>query len=163
MARPSRACGYICPMPEDATTVVELPIHHRVRLGVTSTENWLQLIRFAGVGVSGYVVNLVVYALLIHVVGIDYKVAAVVAYVVSVLNNFWWNRHWTFSHRREAHPVEQGLKFFAVSLVTFGFSYLILVGLVEGAGMTKVLAQAIAVAAATPLNFVGQKLWSFRA
>ena len=47
--------------------------------------------------------------------------------------------------------------------MTFGFSYLVLVGLVEGAGLTKVLAQAIAVAAATPLNFVGQKLWSFRA
>jgi putative flippase GtrA len=28
--------------------------------------------------------------------------------------------------------------------------------------VTKVVAQAIAVAAGTPLNFVGQKLWSFR-
>jgi putative flippase GtrA len=155
--------GYICPMPEELTTVVELPFHHRVRLGVRSTQNWLQLIRFAGVGVTGYVVNLAVFALCVHVIGIDYKVAAVAAYVVSVVNNFWWNRHWTFSHRREAaHPVEQGLKFFAVSLVTFGFSYVILISLVDGAGMEKVIAQAISIAAATPLNFIGQKLWSFR-
>jgi putative flippase GtrA len=154
--------GYICPMPENATTVVELPFHHRVRLGVRSTQNWLQLIRFAGVGVSGYIVNLVVYALLIHVIGVDYKVAAVVAYVVSVLNNFWWNRHWTFSHRREAHPVAQGLKFFAVSLVTFGFSYVVLISLVDGAGTDKLIAQAVSIAAGTPLNFIGQKLWSFR-
>jgi dolichol-phosphate mannosyltransferase len=34
---------------------------------------------------------------------------------------------------------------------------------VSGVGLSKVLAQAIAIAAATPLNFVGQKLWSFRA
>lgn len=149
-------------MPEDATTVVELPFHHRVRIGVRSGQNWLQLIRFAGVGVTGYVVNLVVYALLIHVLGIDYKVAAVVAYVVSVLNNFWWNRHWTFSHSRVAHPVEQGLKFFAVSLVTFGFSYVVLISLVDGAGTDKLIAQAISIAAGTPLNFIGQKLWSFR-
>ena len=59
--------------------------------------------------------------------------------------------------------LRQGIKFFAVSLVAFGFTYAVLVGLVSGAGMTKVLAQAIAIAAGTPLNFVGQKLWSFKA
>jgi dolichol-phosphate mannosyltransferase len=49
-----------------------------------------------------------------------------------------------------------------VSLVSFGFSYAVLVALVSGMGVTKVLAQAVAIAAATPLNFVGQKLWSFK-
>jgi putative flippase GtrA len=38
----------------------------------------------------------------------------------------------------------------------------VLIVLVSGAGLTKILAQAIAIAAGTPLNFVGQKLWSFR-
>jgi putative flippase GtrA len=33
---------------------------------------------------------------------------------------------------------------------------------VEWLGMAKVPAQAIAIAAATPLNFLGNKLWSFR-
>ena len=47
--------------------------------------------------------------------------------------------------------------------MAFGFQYLVLVLLVSDAGMFKVLAQAIAIAAATPLSFVGQKLWSFRA
>lgn len=149
-------------MPEELSSAAALPFRHRVRHGVRRPHNWLQLIRFAGVGITGYVVNLVVFALCVHLLGIDYKVAAVVAYVVSVVNNFWWNRHWTFSHRREAHPVKQGLKFFAVSLVTFGFSYVVLISLVDGAGMAKVVAQAISIAAATPLNFIGQKLWSFR-
>jgi dolichol-phosphate mannosyltransferase len=57
--------------------------------------------------------------------------------------------------------VQQGLRFFAVSLVTFGFSYVILVSLVDSAGMAKVIAQAISIACATPLSFIGQKLWSF--
>ena len=35
--------------------------------------------------------------------------------------------------------------------------------LVSGFGLSKVLARAIAIAAGTPLNFVGQKLWSFKA
>lgn len=83
------------------------------------------------------------------------------AFLVSVLNNFWWNRHWTFDGR-EGHAGFQAARFFVVSLVAFVFSYAILVALVEGAGLQKVLAQAIAIVAATPLNFLGQKLWSFR-
>lgn len=138
-----------------------LALHVRVRHGVRKPHNWLQLIRFGAVGASGYVVNLVVFAGCVHLLSIDYRVSAVMAWIVSVTNNFWWNRHWTFS-AQEAHPFLQAVRFFAVSLVVFGVSYGILVGLVSGMGMTKVLAQAIAIAAGTPLNFVGQKLWSFK-
>jgi dolichol-phosphate mannosyltransferase len=149
-------------MPEELTTAVQLPFRHRVRHGVRKTHNWLQLIRFAAVGASGYAVNLVVFAVCVHGAGINYKLAAVAAFIVSVLNNFWWNRHWTFRARRESHPVEQAMKFFAISLVAFGFSYVVLVSLVDGAGFAKLVAQAISIAAATPLSFVGQKLWSFK-
>ena len=78
-----------------------------------------------------------------------------------MLNNFVLNRHWTFD-AREQHPVRQAVRFFLVSLVAFGFTYVVLVGLVD-AGLMKVAAQAIAIAAGMPLSFVGQKLWSFRA
>jgi dolichol-phosphate mannosyltransferase len=149
-------------MPEDLTTTVELPFRVRVRHGVRRTHNWLQLIRFAAVGASGYVVNLAVFAGCVHLLGIDYRVSAVIAFVVSVINNFWLNRHWTFDAKHE-HPMFQGARFFAVSLVAFGFTYVVLISLVDGAGMTKVVAQAIAIAAGTPLSFLGQKLWSFRA
>ena len=57
----------------------------------------------------------------------------------------------------------QGVRFFAVSLVAFGFTYVVLVALVSGAGVSKVVAQAIAIIAGTPLSFIGQKLWSFKA
>jgi putative flippase GtrA len=137
--------------------------HHvlRVRHGLRHTHNWLQLARFGAVGASGYVVNLGVFAACVHLVGVDYHLSAVVAWAVSVLNNFWWNRHWTFAAKQD-HPVLQAVRFFAISLVAFGFTYATLVLLVD-AGMMKVLAQAIAIVAGTPLSFVGQKLWSFRA
>jgi putative flippase GtrA len=149
-------------MPEDLTTTVELPFRVRVRHGVRRTHNWLQLVRFATVGASGYVVNLGVFAACVHLLKIDYHVSAVIAFVLSVLNNFWLNRHWTFEARHE-HPIFQGARFFAVSLVAFAFTYVVLIVLVDTAGMAKVVAQAIAIAAGTPLSFVGQKLWSFRA
>jgi putative flippase GtrA len=149
-------------MPEELTTTIALPFRVRVRHGVRRTHNWLQLFRFAAVGASGYIVNLAVFAACVHWLSVNYKLAAVLAFTVSVVNNFWWNRHWTFSAKQQ-HPIQQGARFFAVSLVTFGFTYVVLVSLVDGAGMAKLVAQAIAIAAGTPLSFVGQKLWSFRA
>jgi putative flippase GtrA len=149
-------------MSDEMTTVVALPFRHRVRLGVRHPANWLQLVRFAAVGATGYVVNLGVFTVCLHLLGIDYHLASVIAFVVSVINNFWWNRHWTFD-ARHAHALSQAARFFAVSLMAFGFQYAVLVLLVNDAGTTKVLAQAIAIAAATPLSFVGQKLWSFKA
>jgi putative flippase GtrA len=149
-------------MPEDLTTTVELPFRIRVSHEVRKPQNWVQLIRFATVGASGYVVNLAVFAACVHLLGIDYRIAAPIAFVVSVINNFWFNRHWTFDARQE-HPMLQGVRFFTVSVVAFGFTYVVLVALVSGAGVSKVVAQAIAIVAGTPLSFIGQKLWSFKA
>jgi dolichol-phosphate mannosyltransferase len=136
--------------------------HLRFKHGLRHPDNWKQLVRFLCVGASGYAVNLTVYAACVHLVGIDYKLSAVVAFLFGCANNFWWNRHWTFDAAHH-HPGEQGLRFFLVSLLVFAFAYAILVGLVSATGMDKVLAQAIANAAATPLSFIAQKLWSFRA
>jgi dolichol-phosphate mannosyltransferase len=149
-------------MSEELTSTVELPFRVRVRHGVRQTQNWLQLIRFATVGASGYVVNLGVFTGCVHLLSIDYRISAVIAFGVSVINNFWLNRHWTFDAKHE-HPIFQAARFFTISLVAFAFTYVVLIVLVDTAGLSKVLAQAIAIAAGTPLSFIGQKLWSFRA
>jgi putative flippase GtrA len=159
-------------MTDEITAIVaELPsrpqsrarrgVHVRVRHGMRQGHNWLQLGRFGAVGATGYFVNLAVFAACVHLLGIDYHLSAVIAWAVSVLNNFVLNRHWTFD-AKEQHPVQQAVRFFLVSLVAFGFTYVVLVGLVD-AGLMKVAAQAIAIAAGMPLSFIGQKLWSFRA
>jgi putative flippase GtrA len=148
-------------MPDDATAVAR-PLHHRVRHGMRHPANWLQLVRFALVGASGYVVNLAVFAAAVHLAGVDYRIAAVLAFLVSVTSNFWWNRHWTFD-ARGGHAGFQAARFLTVSVLAFLFSYVALLLLVEVAGVREVLAQAIAIVTATPLSFLGQKLWSFRA
>lgn len=145
----------------DEAAAIPLPIHRRVRYGLRHPGNWLQFVRFGVVGASGYVVNLAVFALAVHSLAIQYRLAAVLAFLVSVANNFWWNRHWTFG-ARDGHAGFQAARFFLVSAIAFLFSLLALVLLVEWAGLPKVLAQALAIVAATPLSFLGQKLWSFR-
>lgn len=150
------------PAEELTTAVIELPFHHRVRLGVRKGQNWLQLVRFGAVGASGYAVNLISFAVCVHLIGVTYWVASPIAYLLGTANNFYWNRRWTFSHAREVHYRHQAWKFFAVSLLSFGVNYAVLITLVRTTGMEQVLAQAIANAVGMPVNFLGQKLWSFK-
>lgn len=140
----------------------EIRPHVRLLHGMRKPANWLQLVRFGIVGGSGFVVNIVVYALCVHGASIDYQVSSVLAWLVAVLNNFVLNRHWTFDAAAGSARL-QGVRFFVVSLVGEGFSLALLTAFVEGAGMEKVAAQALAVALVMPLNFLGNKLWSFRA
>lgn len=135
--------------------------HARLWHGMRRPANWLQLIRFGLVGASGFVVNLAVYALFVHVLGIPYQVAAVGSWLVAVLNNFLLNRHWTFDASAGRFHF-QAIRFFVVSLVAFLFGLALLTLFVEVGGMAKVPAQAIAIVASMPLNFLGNKLWSFK-
>ena len=122
--------------------------------------NWVQLAKFCTVGASGYVVNLAVFALLVHGLDVHYLAAAVCSFLVAVTNNYAWNRLWTFRNQR-GHVAYQGLRFLVVSTIALGANLLFLSGLVA-LGLPKVPAQAIAIALVTPWNFVANKLWSFR-
>ena len=130
-------------------------------LALRQPRNWIQLLRFAMVGASGYAVNLAVFGVLVHGTGVDYRLAATGAFLVAVANNFLWNRAWTFS-ARDGHAGFQAARFLLVSLAAFGVNLVLLAALVDAAGMAKVEAQALAIAAATPLSFLGNKLWTFR-
>jgi dolichol-phosphate mannosyltransferase len=139
---------------------VVMPVHRRVHHGLRKPENWLQLVRFGVVGGSGYVVNVGLYTLLVHAAGVDYRVAAVFGFVAALINNFVWNRHWTFD-AKDGHAGFQAARFLVVSLGAFAVQFAFLQLLVESAGIEKVPAQALSIAAAMPLNFLGNKLWSF--
>ena len=122
--------------------------------------NWVQLAKFATVGATGYIVNLAVYAALVRGAGWHYALAATASFLVAVTNNYLWNRVWTFRHQR-GHVGFQGLRFLTVALAAYVANLGILAVLVE-LGVDKIVAQAIAIVLVTPLNFVGNKLWSFR-
>jgi putative flippase GtrA len=136
-------------------------LHLRVRAGLRQPRNWMQLLKFCAVGASGYVVNLCVFALCVEVLGVHHLPAATVAFAVAVTNNFWWNRHWTFQ-ARGGHAGFQAARFFTVSVIAFLVAASVLELLVSVVGLPKLPSQAIAIAAATPLNFIGNKMWSFR-
>jgi putative flippase GtrA len=132
----------------------------RVDAALRRRANWEQLVKFCVVGASGYIVNLAVYTLLLRGADLHYAPAAVGSFLVAVTNNYAWNRLWTFRGQR-GHVVFQGLRFLVVSTMALGANLLVLYVLVD-AGLGEVLAQALAIMIVTPVNFVGNKLWSFR-
>jgi putative flippase GtrA len=147
--------------PASIAHSVEIQPHMRLLHGMRRPANWLQLVRFGMVGSVGFAVNLAVYTLFVHSAGVDYRVASVAAWLVAVMNNFVLNRHWTFD-ARGGQARFQAMRFLVVSLAAEGCSLLLLTLFVEGVGLPKVPAQALAVAASMPLNFLGNKLWSFK-
>ncbi len=123
--------------------------------------NWVQLAKFCVVGGVGYGVNLAVYKLLLDGAKVHYILAATGSFLVAASNNYWWNRHWTFRTER-GHFGYQGLRFLIVSVLAYGANLAALALLVEAAGLGKFVAQAVAIVLVTPVNFIGNKLWSFR-
>jgi dolichol-phosphate mannosyltransferase len=120
----------------------------------------VQLGKFLLVGLSGYVLNLAVFTFALKVLSVHHIAAATIAFAVAVSNNFWWNRHWTFG-ARDGHAGFQAARFFAVSAVVFLFALGVSQLLVSTTEIPDVVAQAISIVVATPLNFVGNKMWSF--
>ena len=132
----------------------------RIRLALRRRHNWVQLAKFCVVGVSGYLVNLGVYTALLKGADLHYLWAAVCSFLVAVANNYTWNRLWTFRGQR-GHFAYQGMRFLIVSAAALGANLLVL-HLLVALRVGEIPAQAVAIILVTPLNFLGNKLWSFR-
>jgi putative flippase GtrA len=138
---------------------VEATIRSRAHTMLRTRRHWVQLAKFCLVGAVGYGINVAVYTVLLHA-GLHYLLAATCSFAVAATSNYTWNRLWTF-HDRRGHFGVQGARFLVVSLVALGANLLVLHLLIRfGAG--KLVGQAIAIIVVTPLNFIGNKLWSFR-
>jgi dolichol-phosphate mannosyltransferase len=144
---------------ESSAEVVSGAQRGRVGAALRRRKNWEQLVKFCLVGVTGYAVNLWVFSFFVLVLDVHYIPSAVCSFLVAVTNNYTWNRVWTFRSQR-GHVAYQGLRFFVVSSLALVANLAVLYALVQ-VGLSEVIAQAIAIVLVTPVNFVGNKLWSF--
>lgn len=110
-----------------------------------------------------------------------YIVYAALAFLVANAFNFWWNRHWTFRDAGVRAPfMKEFVPFLTVGAVAQVVGFLILFLLRNtqsplylshpfftdtGPAYTKRLywAQLIQIVLVMPINFVVNKLWTFRA
>ena len=63
--------------------------------------------------------------------------------------------------RQRGHFGYQGMRFFVVSAIALGANLVILTCSSTRSASARCFAQAIAIVLVMPLNFVGNKLWSF--
>lgn len=121
-------------------------------------ELW-QATRFLVVGGLGTLVNLVVFVLCHGGLGLPSLGASVVAFLVALQHNLWWHRRVTFDTAiddpRHHH------RYLILCTATLAVNLLVL-WLLERAGVPPTLAQAAGIATATPLNYVGSRNWVFR-
>lgn len=118
--------------------------------------------KYCVVGVSGFAVNIMIYTILVENVHVHYLVGATISFAVAVTNNFVLNKYWTFGNPGGDLMTQVG-RFFVVSVSSLILNLWVLRLLVEDFDMNnKITAQAIAIIFVTGLNFLGNKLWSFR-
>jgi putative flippase GtrA len=116
--------------------------------------------RFLLAGAAGYAVNLAVYGSAVHVAHADYRLSAMLAFCMALTTTFVLNRRFTFGFH-EATVGRLAPRYVVVCLVGFAVNLLALQVFVDVAHLPKLLAQALAIALAAPVNFAGQRLWTF--
>lgn len=131
------------------------------RFAEPPTRSAEQMLRYVIVGGCGYVVAMALYAGQLAA-GVAPYAAVLLSFAANGLFNFFANRAWSFP--ASGRPLHRELGAFGVvalaSLVAnYGAFYL----LYGRAGIAALPAQALAIVIATPVGFLGNKLWSFRA
>ncbi len=88
-----------------------------------------RFIKFAVVGLSGTVVDFTIFNLCISLLQFNPVTASVYSFTLAVVNNFIWNRNWTYPESKSTPTGPQLIKFSVISVIgliirTPLFSYL---------------------------------------
>lgn len=137
------------------------------KLGITSKEEGksflLQFVKFGLVGLSNTIIAWIFYYLFLWIDEDLYMVGSVVGAVVSIANAFFWNDRFVFKGNQ--NDWRSKLKRLAKTFVSYGGTSLLstfLLWLEVQLGVSKVLAPIVNLIITIPLNFLINKLWTFR-
>jgi dolichol-phosphate mannosyltransferase len=75
-----------------------------------------QAISFAAIGLSGTAITFVILTMLHKGLGWKIAFANIPAYSAGIVNNYAWNRLWTFRHVEHKNVLHQGSQFVLVSV-----------------------------------------------
>ena len=123
-----------------------------------------QFIKFGIVGMSNTLISYIVYVILVEL-QINYLLASIAGFVVSVLNSYYWNNKYVFKKQEGEQRIwwKTLLKTF-VSYAGTGLvlSNILLVIWVEWIKVPEIVAPLINLLITVPLNFVINKFWAYR-
>jgi putative flippase GtrA len=125
-----------------------------------------RIFRFLVVGASGTIIDFSLLTIL-KLLGFPTLPANTFSFLAGVVNNFTWNRLWTFSEARINHWNKQIWKFIFVSMVGLLINNLVIF-LLEGVfnnlfvNFGYIPAKIIATGIAVVWNYCANRLWTFR-
>jgi len=123
---------------------------------------WIpQFLKFSVVGLSGTILNFLVFYCLTEFLKIYYILSAVFSFVFAMTNNFILNKTWTFKHGGMMWG-QEFIKFSLVSVIALSFNLFFLYFLTEAIGVYYLISQALAIIPSLAVNFLGNKLWTFK-
>jgi putative flippase GtrA len=149
----------------------------------------VQFVKFGLVGLSGVIVNVVVFSATLllwltltgHLAStgelthslrglvtksaldiprVAYYVANALGFAVSVMTNYYLNRRWTF--RSTGRVASELPKFVAVSIIAYAGNLIVFSLAHTQLQIGPVVSQLVAIVVVMPINYVANKLWSFR-
>jgi putative flippase GtrA len=130
---------------------------------VRRLQTWVHngyLVKFLGVGGASFAIDLGLLALLHEVGNVDLWIATPIAFLTSLVFNFFVQRKFTFQSGARAHV--SFLKYGA--LVIFNVVATdVIVNLVANSGYSYAIGKVIATVATTAWNFLLYKHWIFKA
>lgn len=121
-------------------------------------------LRYSVVGVSGTVLDIGLFALLISTTPLGDTlagrvIAASLSFVAAVINNYTWNRLWTFKHS-STNMRKQFATFFLVSCGGWALNTLLFAA--ASLVLPAVVAKMSASAAVLVYNYTANRFWTFR-
>ncbi|HEV2879463.1 MAG TPA: GtrA family protein [Candidatus Eremiobacteraceae bacterium] len=121
-----------------------------------------QFIKFGVVGASGALVSFIIFHILLHY-GLDLKLAFSLGFIAGGVNNYWWNRHWTF--RSRGHVGKELAQFLTVSGVALILG-IIITGVLDKYlpmfHLRNSLIWLCGTVGGMGVNFFVNKYWTFR-
>ncbi|MDY6836291.1 MAG: glycosyltransferase family 2 protein [Chloroflexota bacterium] len=136
-------------------------LKHIVILSTHEKEN-RRFPKFALVGASGTIVNLLTLGILVDVLLVSKEISGIVSIEVSMLSNFMLNDLWTFRDRRRGHIIARLGKFHLVSLAGAGITYLVFWLLTDGLAVHYLVSMGVGILGGFVWNFGINNLWTWR-
>jgi putative flippase GtrA len=122
-----------------------------------------QFIKFGLVGLSNTLVSWMCYYVILWINDDLYMLGSLVGTVVSIANAFFWNDRFVFTGGEKTR--QSKMKRLGKTYISYGGTSLlsiVLLWLEVQLGVSKVIAPVVNLIITIPLNFVINKLWTFK-
>ena len=120
-----------------------------------------QFVRFAIVGILNTGIHYSVFLVLLRIATMHYLLASVAGYCTGLMNSYVLNRVWTFESHGSLKRREFA-KFVSVNIVALAVNTATLKWFVFCMKLAPEIGQVFAIVFSLTVNFLGNKLWTFR-